>query len=252
MDGRAPSSQETWDAFFSDFYLRVSRRRRLRATRPRPRRSPPLALSGCPAGGDLLDVACGFGRHACRWPPRASASWASTAPPRCSPRRGAAPATRAWPRLVASRLPRAAFADEASTPRSTSTPRSATWATRRTRRPRGDRARAATGRPARHRALHRDLLVRTFDERGWHMVGEGRLLLEQRRSTRPGVAQTTQTLVETERRARVAHVRRPRLHRDRAGGDAPRARASRRPRATATSTAARSRSTTRLVIVARR
>jgi len=63
MDGRTPSPQETWDAFFSDFYLRVHA-----GVEPKDEaRTQALAAaasSGCPGGGDLLDVACGFGRHA--------------------------------------------------------------------------------------------------------------------------------------------------------------------------------------------
>jgi len=45
--------------------------------------------------------------------------------------------------------------------------------------------------------MHRDALVLRFRDTGWHMVGEGRLLLEQRTfDPAAGVAQTTQTLVE--------------------------------------------------------
>jgi 2-polyprenyl-3-methyl-5-hydroxy-6-metoxy-1,4-benzoquinol methylase len=60
--GPATSPSETWDAFFSDFYLRAyaddagdgeAEAQALAAAR----------LAGCPAGGDLLDVPCGFGRH---------------------------------------------------------------------------------------------------------------------------------------------------------------------------------------------
>src|SRR5215218_7647763 len=63
MGTRAPSSQGTWDAFFSDFYLRAYGS----ATHDDEARAQALAaarLSGCPEGGDLLDVPCGFGRHA--------------------------------------------------------------------------------------------------------------------------------------------------------------------------------------------
>jgi ubiquinone/menaquinone biosynthesis C-methylase UbiE len=58
--------------------------------------------------------------------------------------------------------------------------------------------------------MHRDLLVREFDEDGWHLVGQGRLLLEQRAfDPAGGVAQTTQTLIETsgERESRTFAVR---------------------------------------------
>jgi ubiquinone/menaquinone biosynthesis C-methylase UbiE len=46
-------------------------------------------------------------------------------------------------------------------------------------------------------AMHRDLLVREFSQRDWRLVGEGRLLLEQRTfDAAAGVAQVTQTLIE--------------------------------------------------------
>ena len=63
MERGAPSTTETWDAFFSDFYLRAyaggggageAAEQALAAAK----------LAGCPEGGDLLDVPCGFGRHA--------------------------------------------------------------------------------------------------------------------------------------------------------------------------------------------
>src|SRR3954469_4456387 len=59
----ATSSQETWDALFGDFYLRAfggdsggdeAREQALAAVR---------RAGGAP-GADVLDGACGFGRHA--------------------------------------------------------------------------------------------------------------------------------------------------------------------------------------------
>ena len=45
--------------------------------------------------------------------------------------------------------------------------------------------------------MHRDRLVHGFHEQDWRLVGEGRLLLEQRSfDAAAGVAQTTQTLIE--------------------------------------------------------
>src|SRR6476619_4377851 len=58
-----PSSPETWDAFFSDFYLRAY----AADERDGEAEAQALAaarLAGCPEGGELLDVPCGFGRHA--------------------------------------------------------------------------------------------------------------------------------------------------------------------------------------------
>ena len=44
--------------------------------------------------------------------------------------------------------------------------------------------------------MHRDRLVRGFSEQDWRLLGEGRLLLEQRTfDAASGVAQTTQTLI---------------------------------------------------------
>ena len=61
-DGSRTSSAEAWDAFFNDFYLRAY------ATEERDEQAEEQALAaarlaGCPDGGDLLDVPCGFGRH---------------------------------------------------------------------------------------------------------------------------------------------------------------------------------------------
>jgi hypothetical protein len=42
------------------------------------------------------------------------------------------------------------------------------------------------------------VLVQRFREQDWHLVGEGRMLLEQRTfDPAAGIAQTTQTLIET-------------------------------------------------------
>ena len=65
--------------------------------------------------------------------------------------------------------------------------------------------------------MHRDRLVRGFREQDWRLLGEGRLLLEQRTfDAAAGVAQTTQTLIDAQRRARLADVLGARLHGDRA------------------------------------
>ena len=47
--------------------------------------------------------------------------------------------------------------------------------------------------------MHRDALVKNFAEQDWQLLGEGRLLLEQRTfDPASGVAQMTQTLVPTD------------------------------------------------------
>lgn len=58
--------------------------------------------------------------------------------------------------------------------------------------------------------MHRDLLVRAFQEQDWWLLGEGRLLLEQRTfDAASGVTQTTQTLIDSsgERDSRSFSVR---------------------------------------------
>jgi ubiquinone/menaquinone biosynthesis C-methylase UbiE len=200
-DGRSPSPQETWDSFFSEFYLRVhagaeprdeARRQALAAA----------ALTGCPPGGDLLDVACGFGRHAV---PLAAAGFRVTGVDRSAPlldeaRRRAAEGDGAAPQLVGADYRELPFAD-ASFDGALNLYTSLGFL--------GDEEDtnvlaeiARVLRPGGRlviEALHRDLLVRTFQERGWELVGEGRMLLEQRTfDPVAGVAQTTQTLIDTD------------------------------------------------------
>jgi hypothetical protein len=46
--------------------------------------------------------------------------------------------------------------------------------------------------------MHRDLMVREFREQDWQLLGEGRLLLEQRTfDPGSGVTQATQTLIDS-------------------------------------------------------
>jgi SAM-dependent methyltransferase len=58
--------------------------------------------------------------------------------------------------------------------------------------------------------MHRDRAVRGFHDQDWRLLGEGRLLLEQRTfDAASGVAQTTETLIDTngERESRSFSVR---------------------------------------------
>ncbi len=49
--------------------------------------------------------------------------------------------------------------------------------------------------------MHRDRLVEVFNENTWHALGQGRMLLEQRTfDVAAGVAQTTQTVIDTDGR----------------------------------------------------
>ena len=63
MQGRSPSPAQTWDELFSDFYLRAYAEDE-RQSDAEAQAFAAATLAGCPGGGDLLDVACGFGRHA--------------------------------------------------------------------------------------------------------------------------------------------------------------------------------------------
>lgn len=198
MDGRTPSSQATWDAFFSDFYLRVH-------AGPEPRdeaRTQALAaaaLSGCRDGGELLDVACGFGRHAV---PLAAAGFRVTGVDRSAAlldeARRRAGEDAAWPRLVGADYRELPF-DDASFDAALNLYTSLGYL--------GDeqdtnvlREIARVLRPDGKlviETMHRDLLVRTFSDTGWELLGEGRLLLEQRTfDPTGGVTQTTQTLID--------------------------------------------------------
>ena len=63
MEGQAPSPPETWDAFFNEFYLRAYADDE-RDAGAEAQAQAAARLAACPAGGDLLDVPCGYGRHA--------------------------------------------------------------------------------------------------------------------------------------------------------------------------------------------
>jgi ubiquinone/menaquinone biosynthesis C-methylase UbiE len=207
---QSPSSPETWDAFFSDFYLRAY------AADEREGEAEAQALAaarlcGCPDGGDLLDVPCGFGRHSL---PLARAGYRVTGVDRSATlldeaRRRAGGARR--PKWVAADYRELPFAD-ASFDAALNLYSSIGYL--------GDeedtRALAEIGRVLRPGArlvvelMHRDRLVRGFAEQDWRLLGEGRLLLEQRTfDAVAGVGQTTQTLIGSggERESRSFSVR---------------------------------------------
>jgi len=210
MDARTPSPQETWDAFFSDFYLRVHTNVEPK-DEARSQAVAAAALSGCPERGDLLDVACGFGRHAV---PLAQAGFRVTGVDRSGAlldearaRAGEAP----WPKLVQADYRELPFAD-ASFDAALNLYTSLGYL--------GDeedtKVLAEVARVLRPGArlvietMHRDLLVRRFQEHGWELLGAGRLLLEQRAfDPVGGVTQTTQTLIDGagERESRTFEAR---------------------------------------------
>jgi SAM-dependent methyltransferase len=195
MEGQAPSPPETWDALFSDFYLRAFADDAADADAGANAQSA-ARLAACPAGGDLLDVPCGYGRHAI---PLARAGYRVTGVDR-SPTLLAEARRRAGdepPELVEADYRELPFPDgsfDAALNLFTSLGFY------------GDeedvKALAEIGRVLRPTGrlvieiMHRDRLVDGFHEQDWRLVGEGRLLLEQRSfDAAAGVAQTTQTLI---------------------------------------------------------
>ena len=196
MEAPAPSPQETWDALFSEFYLRAYADEE--ADADAGAQAPAGgAAGGLPAGGDLLDVPCGYGRHSI---PLARAGYRVTG-------------VDSSPTLLAEARRR--VGDPAPDPRRGRLPRAAL------RRHSFDaalnlftslgfhgdeedaKALADIGRVLRPsgrlviETMHRDLAVRGFREQDWRLLGEGRLLLEQRTfDAAAGIAQTTQTLID--------------------------------------------------------
>ena len=205
-----PSTTETWDAFFSDFYLRAY----AGAERGAGASEQALAaarLAGCPEGGDLLDVPCGFGRHAI---PLADAGYRVVGVDRSQvlldeARRRAGNSRR--PKLARADYRELPFAD-ASFDAAVNLFSSLGYL--------GDeedtKALAEIGRVLRPGGrlvidiLHRDLLLHVFREQAWELLGEGRLLLEQRTfEPASGLAQVTETLIEAsgERESRTYSLR---------------------------------------------
>ena len=192
-----PSPTETWDAFFSEFYLRAFREEEASA-QARDQALAAARLTGCPDGGELLDVPCGFGRHAL---PLAAAGYRVTGVDRARPLLDEAQrraGEERWPKFVRADYRELPFADE-SFDAAVNLFSSLGYL--------GDeqdtRALQEIGRVLRPggrlviELMHRDLLVTRFHDTDWHMLGEGRLLLEQRTfDPALGLAQTTQTLIE--------------------------------------------------------
>jgi SAM-dependent methyltransferase len=199
MDVPAPSPSEAWDEFFSDFYLRAY----ASAGDEEQEREQALAaaaLAECPAGGELLDVPCGFGRHAI---PLAGGGYRVTGVDRSEvlleeARRRAHDGPQ--PTLVRADYRELPFADEsfdAALNLFTSLgylgdegDTHVLGEIRRVLRP-GGRLVIET--------LHRDWLVRHFAERSWRALGSGRVLLEQSTfDPHSGLSQGTHTVIESD------------------------------------------------------
>jgi len=193
----APSPPETWDALFGDFYLRAYLEDARSAEAERQALAA-VALARCPEGGDVLDVPCGFGRHTL---PLARAGYRAAGIDRSQPlldeaRRRAA--GERWPKFAQADYRDLPFRD-ASFDAALNLFSSLGYL--------GDeedtRALREIGRVLRPdgrlviEIMPRDLLVRRFQEQDWHLLGEGRLLLEQRAfDPAAGIATTTQTLID--------------------------------------------------------
>jgi ubiquinone/menaquinone biosynthesis C-methylase UbiE len=197
MADRATSTTDVWDAFFSDFYLRAYANDE-RDDEARGQALAAARLTGCPDGGELLDVPCGFGRHTLAL---AAAGYRVTGVDRSG-----ALLAEARRRAGDERLPKLVQADyrelpfpDASFDAAVNLFTSIGFL--------GDEqdtlALAEIGRILRPdgrlliETMHRDRLVIGFHEQDWRLLGEGRLLLEQRTfDAAAGVAQTTQTLID--------------------------------------------------------
>jgi SAM-dependent methyltransferase len=198
LTGTAPSPAATWDAFFSDFYLRAFAHDARQAEEAQAQALAAARLAGVPDGGELLDVPCGFGRHSV---PLARAGYRVTGVDRSADllaeaRRRAG--GERWPKLTQADYRELPFPD-ASFDGALNLFTSIGYL--------GDeqdeRVLAGIGRVLRPDArlvlevMHRDALVLRFTEQDWRLVGEGRLLLEQRTwDPAAGIAQVTQTLIE--------------------------------------------------------
>jgi ubiquinone/menaquinone biosynthesis C-methylase UbiE len=196
VDRGTVSPAESWDAFFSEFYLRAYAHDEA-DDRAEGQALAAARLAGTSEGGEVLDAPCGFGRHSI---PLARAGYRVTGVDRAAPlieeARRRSEGER-WPKWSVSDyrelpLPDASFdlvvnlfsslgylGDEQDT--------RALAEFRRVLRPEGRLV---------LETMHRDALVTNWHEQDWRLLGEGRLLLEQRTfDPAAGIAQMTQTLV---------------------------------------------------------
>jgi ubiquinone/menaquinone biosynthesis C-methylase UbiE len=209
VEGRT-SPTETWDAFFSDFYLRAYADDE-RQSEAEGQALAAARLAGCPDGGDLLDVPCGFGRHAI---PLARAGY-----PVVGVDRSPSLLAEAERRAEGDRRPTFMRADYRELPlpdERFDTAINLFTSLGYLGDEEDTKVLAEIGRVLRPdgrlviETMHRDLLVRQFREQDWRSLGAGRLLLEQRTfDAGSGVAQTTQTLITAggERESRSFSVR---------------------------------------------
>jgi ubiquinone/menaquinone biosynthesis C-methylase UbiE len=200
VDRGSTSPSETWDAVFSDFYLRAFASDE-RDAEAEAQALAAVRLAGCEPGADVLDVPCGFGRHAV---PLARAGFDVVGADRSQvllveARRRAGDD---GPELVQADYRELPFPD-ARFDAALNLFSSLGYL--------GDeedtRALAEIGRVLRPggrlviETMHRDLLVSRWSEQDWRLLGEGRLVLEQRTFDQAaGIVQSTQTVILTDGR----------------------------------------------------
>jgi SAM-dependent methyltransferase len=190
------SPAESWDAFFSDFYLRAFAHEEADA-QAEVQALAAARLAQTPEAGDVLDAPCGFGRHSI---PLARAGFHVTGADRSAPL-----IEEARRRSRGERWPKWTVADYRELPMPDDSldlvinlfsslgylgddqDTRALAEFRRVLRPAGKLV---------IETMHRDALISNWSEQDWQLLGEGKLLLE-RRTFDPagGVAQMTQTLV---------------------------------------------------------
>jgi ubiquinone/menaquinone biosynthesis C-methylase UbiE len=196
MEGQTPSPPETWDALFSEFYLRAYADDERDADADVQAQAA-ARLAACPPGGDLLDVPCGYGRHTIALA-RAGYRVVGVDRSRTLLAEARRRAGEGAPKLVEADYRELPFPDESFDAALNLFTSLGFY---------GDeedvKALAEIGRVLRPtgrlviETMHRDRLVHGFHEQDWRLVGAGRLLLEQRSfDAAAGVAQTTQTLIE--------------------------------------------------------
>jgi len=194
---KGPSSAETWDAFFSDFYLRAFAAEE-DSEKAASQALGAAKLAGVAPGAELIDVPCGYGRHSI---PLARAGYKVTGVDRSAAlldeaRRRAG--HERWPKFTQADYRELPF-PEASFDAALNLFSSLGYL------PVEEDTRVLAGiarvlRPGSKlviETMHRDLLVQRWSDSDWRLMGEGRLLLEQRTFDAPsGVATTTMTLID--------------------------------------------------------
>jgi ubiquinone/menaquinone biosynthesis C-methylase UbiE len=200
------SSTASWDALFNEFYLRAFASDE-RDAEARVQALAAVRLAGCPEGGEVIDVPCGFGRHSI---PLAEAGYRVTGVDRSQVLLEEARRRSRQPDFVQADYRDLPFAD-ARFDTALNLFSSLGYL--------GDeedtRALAQIHRVLRPggrlviETMHRDRLVAHWSDNDWRLLGEGRLLLEQRTfDLATGVAQSTQTLIDGgERESRTWSLR---------------------------------------------